>query len=150
MENLNNKVWYRFLKVVFIISFIVVNLSALPFAFHQKYVYRCNNGKIIPYSSSSNIDDLYRVDKECDPNVIVPTFDEYGNYTEEYMRYYIGNYHGTYVIDYLNSLWFTPLVFLSIWLFFWLVSRLFFYIFIKEKFLTGKMASVVKGVFTKR
>lgn len=152
MENLNDKVWYRFLKVVFIIAFIVFNFIAFSFAFPQKYVYKCNDGKIIPLSHNLAINDIYnfRVDKECDPNVVVPTYDKNGNYTNENMRYYTSNYHGVYVMDYLNSLWFTPLTFLSVWLLFWLILRMFFYIAIKEKFLSGRLVNIIKGVFVKK
>jgi hypothetical protein len=146
MENLNDKIWYRFLKVVFIITFIMFQFATLFFAFPQKYVYRCNDGKIIPLSHNSTINDSYsfRVDKECDPNVAVPTYDKDGNYTNESMRNYVSNYRGVYVIDYLNSLWFTPLVFLSIWLFFWLISRIFFYVVAKDKFLSGRIVNYFK------
>ncbi|MCX6722995.1 MAG: hypothetical protein NT094_02885 [Candidatus Staskawiczbacteria bacterium] len=79
MENLNDKVWYRFLKVVFIIAFIGYQVGVIYSTFPTVSVYRCNNGKIVPFSHNNYaINDVYdyRVNKECDPNVIVPTFDK--------------------------------------------------------------------------
>lgn len=152
MESLNDKVWYRLLKVIFIITFIISQFIAFSFAFPKKYVFMCETGKIIPFSHNSSLNDswYYRVDKECDPNVVVPIFDKNGNFINENMNNYVHNYTGVFVTDYLNSLWFVPLVFLSIWLFFWLISRLFFYIFIKEKFISGRLVNIIKGIFIKK
>jgi len=153
MENLNDKVWYRLLKVIFIIAFLIT----LPFALFSdvptKAVYRCNNsGKIIPFSHNSTINDVlsFRVDKECNPNVVVPTYGEDGNYTEAWMRSYVSNYQAVNIIDYWEVIWFYPLMFFSVCFLFWLISRIFFYVVTKDKFLSGRLVNMLKKPFTKK
>lgn len=149
MQNLNDKSWYRLLKVIFIIAFIVSQLSALSFSIAQKPVYKCDNGKIIPLSHNSTLTDSwnYRVDKECDPTITTPTFDKNGNFKEEWMHSYASNYHLIYVTDYLNSIWLIPLTFLAISFWFWIISRIFFYVVAKDKFLSGRLVDMLKRTF---
>lgn len=79
MENLNNKIWYRFLKVVFITSFLVLQIGPIVFILED--------GEI-----------------------------------------FLG-----------------IALFLFISFIFWLISRGFFYIFTKEKFLAGKLINTIKN-----
>mgnify|MGYP001000318808 CR=1 FL=1 len=86
MENLNDKVWYRLLKVVFIITFILAQLSFLI--------------------------------------IIIDASGYYSTSKDVVLQIALG--------------------FLIISAVFWLVSRIFSYIFLKEKFLSGRMINEIK------
>lgn len=156
MENLNDKVWYRFLKVVFIIAFLIIQItgvsSVLESGFFKSNYIQCDNGKELNrYDYPKDVSDevVINTSKICDENY-VPETKKLNLSSGNTFSYTIGNYKMK-TRDTVEGLLFSGgIVFLGISIFFWLISRLFFYIFIKEKFFSGRLVNTIKGIFIKK
>jgi hypothetical protein len=81
MENLNDKVWYRLLKVIFIFAFILVQGYIITTVWDSpptKKFINCDNGKIFDYMAY-NISSNDYWEKKCDPD-FVPSRPSEGNF----------------------------------------------------------------------
>lgn len=157
MENLNDKSWYRLLKVIFIISFVLAQGISLLIVYYFNYetlsFIRCNNGKefINPYEGIalykfSNQNDLsnrcqYTTNYQSGFNPLdygaVPTQLPY----REVTKYNHLTSSGLHIY---------AITLFIIFVFFWLISRIFFYVVAKDKFLSGRLVNLIKKPFIKK
>ncbi len=141
MENLNDKSWYRFLKVIFIISFIVVQSFAIVSFWNDapvKSFVKCDNGKILEYETY-DISDNYYWAKKCDPNFVAQTSESHFKNLLDGLTWNL-EYEKDYQATYLSLC----VIFFIISMFFWLVARIFFYVVAKDKFLSGRLVDFLK------
>lgn len=181
MKNLNEKIWYRFLKVVFL-GAIAIALFGGNFTIYeivnQKKISNETFGqvgilvkKIYPtYNDIDNINIGKKIyDKqysfwttlttqdsgatiESDAPISKEKFIELRNQdlsVEQIVK--LGRAYVPIKYENVYSLWqrviYHTAVSFAVFLFFWFISRLFFYIFIKDKFFSGMIVNKIKGTF---
>lgn len=138
MKNLKDKSWYRLLKVIFIIAFIFLQYIAIISAPTNKTIIKCSNGKEFPIELYDVTEkDIFAPDKACDPNVVLPEIDKNGNFIGISLKEYAANQNWQYdqAIDYKATIVNCFISFITISFLFWIISRIFFYVFAKENFL---------------
>jgi hypothetical protein len=152
MENLNEKVWYRLLKVVFIITFILIQIIGVGAIWSSlKY----EKSEVALYF------ECYYTSKEISPE----TWNNYrnsgtnitmhemcgDNLSEENSRALDAGkwiYQDKYNVKTLVG--FSLLTFLVISFIFWLISRVSLYIYAKDKFFSGKMINEIRKAIPKK
>lgn len=147
MENLNDKSWYRLLKVFFIITFIVIQgliiVSIWESPVTREFIF-CDNGKVFQYTTY-NLSDTYYWEKKCDANFVPrETKVQEASPRNLLAGFKNVNFRSVYKTDYLKTFAIVGLPTLIICILFWLVSRIFFYVFIKDKFLAGRIVDLSK------
>ena len=156
MENLNQKIWYRAIKVLFILLFLVVQIFSyiiVSSSFSEKVeIVKCDNGKEFesPYPF-----DIFTVQKVCTGSSFIPKTEpepysddlineirkNAGSRWEKY--YSFGGEYGllsfiTFEKDRYTLIKKVSCVGLSIIVIsfiFWLISRIFFYVVLGEGFI---------------
>lgn len=151
MENLNDKSWYRLLKVIFIISFILTQGSAIFSAWDHpltKSLVNCNNGKVFEYTTY-DFSDSYYWDRKCDSN-FTPIETGKGNFGNMLVYMENINHKIEHKTDYFGTSLMILLFALIICIPFWLISRIFFYVVVKDKFFSGRLVEIIKKSLTKK
>ncbi|KKP32471.1 MAG: hypothetical protein A2312_02910 [Candidatus Staskawiczbacteria bacterium RIFOXYB2_FULL_32_9] len=163
MENFNDKVWYRLLKVIFIIAFVFFQVVSCIIVFE---IYGTKEiapqsfqevGKLVKYvyGEYNDLSDEL-VGKNLYENNISAWFDfasssgksDFKNVNGKQWRKVNIDYQDKYTTQ--QKLLYCLIPFLIISVIFWFISRLFFYIFIKENFFSGKLVNLIRKPFIKK
>jgi len=167
MQNLNDKSWYRLLKVIFVIAFLliqIISIGGTAFILSAESVI-----------SPQTVEKVGQLVKDIYPQYQDMQNENFGRkiYEKSYglwsdFTYYISysgyntqiskdgkvfdkikiEYQGKFNRLQIIGFCLIPLTMVSI--IFWLVSRIFFYVVAKDKFLSGRLVNMLKKPFTKK